>query len=70
VSYGGYGVVYVKTGASIGWHAGVGLVSAGLFMLVTKRGYSDVKGKDTWSTLLLPAAAGGIVGYARTRNDA
>ena len=70
MSYGGYGVVYVKTGASIAWHAGVGLVSAGLYMLVTKRGYSDIKGKDTWSTLLLPAAAGGVVGYARTRNDA
>jgi len=60
----------VKTGASIGWHAGVGLVSAGLFMLVTKRGYSDAKGKDTWGTLLLPAAVGGVVGFARTRSDA
>ena len=63
-------MVNVRTGASIAWHAGAGLVSAGLYMLVTKRGYSDIKGKDTWSTLLLPAAAGGVVGYARTRNDA
>ena len=40
-------------------------------MLVTKKGYEGgLKSRETWSTLLLPAVAGGIVGFARTKSDA
>jgi len=64
-------VVQLKTGASIGWHAGVAAASAGIFMLVTKKGYEGgLKGRETWGTLLIPAVAGGIVGFARTKSDA
>lgn len=40
-------------------------------MLVTKKGYEGgLKGRETWSTLLIPAAVGGVVGFARTKSDA
>ena len=49
-------MVQLKTGASIGWHATVAAASAGIFMLVTKKGYEGgLKGRETWSTLLVPA---------------
>ena len=61
----------MKTGASIGWHASVAAASAGIYMLVTKKGYEGgLKGRETWTNLLVPAAVGGIVGYARTKSDA
>lgn len=40
-------------------------------MLVTKKGYEGgLKGRETWSTLLVPAVVGGVVGFARTKSDA
>jgi hypothetical protein len=61
----------MKTGGSIAWHATVGLASAGLFMLVTKKGYDEgIKSTKTLSALALPAMGGALIGFARTRQDA
>jgi hypothetical protein len=48
----------------------MGLASAGIFMLVTKKGYrGGVKDKQVYTTLATPAVLGGVLGYARTRSD-
>lgn len=55
---------------SVSSHAAVGLVSAGIFMLVTKKGYrGGVKDKQVYTTLVTPAILGGVLGFARTRSD-
>ena len=61
----------METGGSIAWHAVAGLLSAGLFMLVTKKGYDEgIKSSKTLGTLMAPAVGGALIGFARTRNDA
>ena len=58
----------MSTLKSVASHAGVGIASAGVFMLVTKKGYrGGFKDKPLYVTLLTPAIAGGVIGYARTR---
>ena len=60
----------MSTMKSVAAHAGVGLASAGLFMLVTKKGYrGGFRDKPLYITLLTPAFAGGELGFARTRSD-
>ena len=55
---------------SVATHATVGIASAGIFMLVTKKGYrGGIKDKQVYTTLLTPAVLGGVVGFARTRSD-
>ncbi len=60
----------METGGSITYHAIAGLLSAGLFMLVTKKGYDEgIKSTKTIGTLMAPAIGGALIGYARTRDD-
>ena len=60
----------METGGSIAYHAIAGLLSPGLFMLVTKKGYSEgFKSTKTLGTLMAPAIGGAMIGFARTRND-
>ena len=55
---------------SVATHAAIGLASAGIFMLVTKKGYrGGVRDKQVYTTLATPAVLGGVLGYARTRSD-
>lgn len=45
-------------------------MSAGVFMLVTKKGYDEgIKSTKTAGTLMVPALGGALIGFARTRND-
>ena len=60
----------METGGSIAWHALAGLLSAGVFMLVTKKGYDEgIKSTKTAGTLIVPTLGGALIGFARTRND-
>ena len=55
----------METGGSIAYHAIAGLLSAGLFMLVTKKGYSEgFKSTKTLGTLMAPAIGGAMIGFA------